>query len=87
MAAKTGIKKKGESLSIPAEKRWTVVGADNMPIYLESENGITKEEAERLAKMLQSETRVVPRGALGENGRFDESRLKEATEIALAEDE
>ncbi len=85
--AKTGIKQKGQSLSIPAEKRWTVVGADNMPIFLDSENGITKEEAERLGGLLQAETRVVPRGALDRHGRFDESRLEEATEVALAEDE
>jgi hypothetical protein len=87
MAAKTGIKKKGASLSIPPEKRWTVVDQNNWPVYLESESGITQEEAKRLSGLLQIQTRVVPRGALDQGGRFDESLLEKATEIALAEDE
>lgn len=73
---------------IDPDKRWTVIrSSDKRRVYLESEAGISKEEAERLSGGLLPETEVVPASALDRFGKLDDSLLEEAIERAESDDE
>lgn len=87
MARTALLRKKEESLEIPADKRWTVVSeATGRRIYLPSQAGIDRSGAEALAEQLLCKTQVVPEAAL-RSGKLDASLLPGAIEAAEREDE
>lgn len=81
--ARTALSKKTDSGEILApEQRWTVISEETgRRVYLASEKGINRQEAEALAEQLR-DVRVVPEGALDRWDKFQPDLLQDALAAA-----